>query len=151
MQEALLEAKKAFTKGEVPVGAVLVYNGKVIARSHNLVESNKDASQHAELLCLQQGAAILQNWRLLDCTLYSTLEPCSMCAGAMYLFRISRLVWGAPDIRHGAHGSWVNLFSNSHPIHNIEITSGVLEEECSQIMKDFFQNRRKNVDVRKSF
>ncbi len=142
MNEALLEAKKAFIAGEVPIGAVIVHSGKILARSHNLVESLQDASKHAELICLQKAAKVLENWRLLECTLYCTLEPCSMCAGAMLLFRIPRLVWGAPDMRHGANGSFVDLFSKNHPTHNIDITSGVLQEECSKILKEFFQIRR---------
>ncbi|NNM44044.1 MAG: nucleoside deaminase [Chlamydiae bacterium] len=150
MNEALLEAKKAFIVGEVPVGAVIVHSGKILVRSHNLVESLQDASKHAELACMQKAAEILQNWRLLGCTLYCTLEPCSMCAGAMLLFRIPRLVWGAPDVRHGANGSFVDLFSKTHPTHTIDITSGVLQDECSHIIKEFFQKRRMESNVRES-
>lgn len=142
MQEALQEAKKAYERGEVPVGAVLVYEGRVIARAHNQIEEHKDASRHAELLCLQEGARILENWRLKDTTLYSTLEPCCMCAGAMLLARISTLVWGARDIRHGAHGSWVDILGKTHPTHSIEVRSGVLQEEASELMRAFFRKRR---------
>ncbi len=142
MKEALKEAEVAFEKGEVPVGAVLVKDGVVIARAHNLVECKQDASCHAEMLCLQKGAAFFNNWRLQGCTLYSTLEPCSMCAGSMYLFRLQKLVWGAKDLRHGANGSWVDLFISIHPIHNIQIVSGVLEAEAARLMKTFFQKRR---------
>ncbi|NGX38401.1 MAG: tRNA-specific adenosine deaminase [Chlamydiae bacterium] len=134
MREALLEAKKAFALGEVPVGAVLVSDGKIIARAHNVVEQNGDASCHAELLCLQRGAKELNNWRLLECTLYCTLEPCAMCAGAMTLFRIQRLVYGAPDLRYG-----------SRPIDSIEVTSGVCEEEAGNLLKGFFRKRRKSI------
>ncbi len=102
--EAYKEAKKAFEKGEVPVGAVLVHEQKIIARAHNQVEMLQDATAHAEMLCLTMGASSLGNWRLLDTTLYCTIEPCSMCAGAMFLSRIKRLVWGAKDIRQGPMG-----------------------------------------------
>jgi tRNA(adenine34) deaminase len=146
MLEALKEAIKAFDANEVPIGAVLVKEGRVIARGYNQVELLKDSTAHAEMLCLTSGSAELDNWRLLGTTLYCTIEPCSMCAGAMFLSRIDRLVWGAPDIRQGANGSWVNLFTASHPIHSIEVKSGVLPMICSQLMKDFFyiQREKKN-------
>ena len=106
MEVALEEAQKAYDAGEVPVGAVVVFQNQIISRSYNQVESLQDASAHAEMLCLKQAAQKLGNWRLLDCTLYCTLEPCLMCAGAMILSRIKTLVWGAQDIRHGAqHGA----------------------------------------------
>lgn len=142
MQEAFKEAMKAFRAKEVPVGAVLVFEGKVIARGHNQVELLKDPTAHAEMLCLGGGAQALDNWRLLGTTLYCTIEPCAMCAGAMLLGRIKRLVWGAPDIRHGANGSWVDLFSKPHPMHTIEIASGVMAGECGMILTDFFRKRR---------
>lgn len=147
MRLAIEEAKKAYEMGEVPVGAVLVWNNKVIAGAHNLVETRKDASAHAELLCMAAAAAKLSNWRLLSTTLYSTLEPCSMCAGAMLLSRVGTLVWGAPDLRHGAHGSWINVLDQPHPTHRIQVRKGVLAGECSELMRSFFQNRRlKEVD-----
>lgn len=142
MREALKEAKKAFEAEEVPVGAVLVQEGKVIARGHNQVELLKDATAHAEMLCLTAGAGALSNWRLSKTTLYCTLEPCAMCAGAMIASRIERLVWAAPDVRVGANGSWIDLFSNKHPIHTIEVKGGVLEDEAAHLMKTFFQKRR---------
>ncbi len=142
MQLAIEEAKKAYEMGEVPVGAVLVWNNEVIARAHNLVEARQEASAHAELLCMVAAAAHLDNWRLLNTTLYSTLEPCSMCAGAMLLSRIGALVWGAPDFRHGAHGSWINVLDQPHPTHRIEVRKGVLAEVCSELMRSFFQSRR---------
>lgn len=142
MQAALDEAKKAFERKEVPVGAVLVYRGNVIAKAHNLVESKKDATAHAEMLCLQKGAAIFGNWRLLEMTLYSSLEPCSMCAGAMLLSRIQRLVYGAEDFRHGAHVSFSDLLQKKHPTHSIEIKGGVLEEASQFLLKEFFKQRR---------
>ena len=143
MREALKEAKKAFAKDEVPVGAVLVHENKVIARGHNQVELLQDATAHAEMLCLTAGSAYFENWRLTDATLYCTLEPCAMCAGAMFAGRIKRLVWGAPDLRVGANKSWVDLFSAKHPIHEIEVLSGVLQDEAAALMREFFQKKRK--------
>ncbi len=143
MLEALREAWKAFQKKEVPVGAVLVKEGRVIARGYNQVEMLNDATAHAEMLCLTAGESALENWRLQDTTLYCTIEPCSMCAGAMLLTRITRLVWGAPDIRHGANGSWINIFEKPHPMHTISIKKGVLEDYAANLMKDFFRILRK--------
>lgn len=143
MRMALEEAEIASSKGEVPVGAVLVIENKVIAKAHNLVESLMDATAHAEILCIKKASQVLQNWRLLNSTLYTTLEPCCMCAGAMILSRVGTLVWGAPDIRQGAHGSFVNILSQKHPIHNISVRSGVLAEESAELMKKFFRQRRK--------
>ncbi len=142
MREALKEARKAYKAEEVPVGAVLVHEGRVVARGHNQVEMLKDATAHAEMLCLTAGASAMEDWRLIDATLYVTLEPCSMCAGAMLLSRVKTLVWGAPDLRHGANGSWIDLFSEKHPIHEIEVRSSVLQDECAALMRDFFQQRR---------
>lgn len=142
MREALAEAKLAFSKKEVPVGAVLVLNEKIIARAHNLVETLADATAHAEMLCLRKGAEVLSNWRLNGATLYCTLEPCPMCAGAMIHSRLARLVWGACDLRCGAHGSWANLLDMKHPIHQVETASGILTGECSELMKSFFKIRR---------
>lgn len=142
MQEAYKEALKASRAKEVPVGAVLVFQGKVISRGYNQVELLKDATAHAEMLCLGGGAVALDNWRLLETTLYCTIEPCAMCAGAMMLARIKRLVWGAPDLRHGANGSWVDLFSKPHPMHSIEVVSGMMAQECGSVMTEFFRKRR---------
>lgn len=143
MKEALKEAKKAFAKDEVPVGSVLVKDGKIIARGHNEVELLQDATAHAEMICITAGAAALENWRLEGATLYCTLEPCLMCAGAILASRIERLVWGAPDVRLGANGSFTDLFSLKHPMHSLEITSGILKEESSFLMKSFFEQTRK--------
>ena len=142
MQEAIKEAKKSFLCDEVPIGAVLVCESKIIARAHNLVETEQDASMHAEMLCLKQSAAVLKNWRLLKTTLYCTLEPCAMCAGAMLNHRIERLVWAAPDKRQGAHGSWVNLLDQKHPMHTVSVRKGVLEHESSELLSEFFKKRR---------
>ncbi len=142
MKEALKEAEKAFEALEVPVGAVLVHEGEVIAKGYNQVELLRDATAHAEMICLTSGSNYLDNWRLLESTLYCTLEPCTMCAGAMFLSRIKKLVWGAPDLRHGAGGSWVNLFQKKHPTHSIEVVPNVLEPYCADLMRQFFQMRR---------
>lgn len=142
MIEALKEAWKAFSKDEVPVGAVLVQGGRVIARGYNQVEVLKDATAHAEMLCITSGEVALDNWRLADTTLYVTIEPCCMCAGAMFLSRVPTLVWGAPDLRHGANGSWVDIFEKTHPTHTITIRKGVLEEYAATLLRDFFQKRR---------
>lgn len=140
--EALKEAWKAFKAEEVPVGAVLVKDNRIIARGYNQVELLKDATAHAEMLCLTAGASALENWRLAGTTLYCTVEPCCMCAGAMLLSRVPTLVWGAPDLRHGANGSWVDLFDKTHPTHTMTIRRGVLQDYCSQLMRDFFQIQR---------
>ncbi|MGE3954253.1 MAG: tRNA adenosine(34) deaminase TadA [Parachlamydiales bacterium] len=143
MLEALKEAKKAYRAGEVPVGAIIVSEGRIIARGHNQVELLRDASAHAEMLTLTVASSALSNWRLTGTTLYSTLEPCAMCLGAMLLARIDRLVWGAPDLRHGANGSWVDLLKEPHPTHTLTVTSGILREPCAMLMQQFFQERRR--------
>ncbi len=143
MREALKEAKKAFDRDEVPVGAVLVHEGKIIARGFNQVEMLQDATAHAEMLCLTSASSYLENWRLTNTTLYCTLEPCCMCAGALMLSRISTLVWAAKDLRLGANGSFVDLFDKKHPFHSIEIRKGVLESQSSDLMREFFQLQRK--------
>jgi tRNA(adenine34) deaminase len=142
MKEALKEAKKAFEREEVPVGAVLVQNQRIIARGYNQVELLQDATAHAEMICLSAGAGALGNWRLAETTLYCTLEPCCMCAGALIASRVKRLVWGAPDIRVGANGSWIDLFQKAHPIHTLEITPRILEANSADLMRSFFQKRR---------
>jgi tRNA(adenine34) deaminase len=142
MQLALREAESACAKGEVPVGAVLVYQGGMIASAHNGVEASRDPTAHAEVLCIRKGAEVLGNWRLLGTTLYCTLEPCPMCAGAMIHSRVERLVWGAPDLRCGVHGSWINLLDLVHPIHQLKVESGVCREESAALMRDFFRKRR---------
>lgn len=143
MLEALKEAWKAFKAEEVPVGAVLVKDKHIISRGYNQVEMLKDATAHAEMLCMTAGEAALDNWRLSETTLYCTIEPCSMCAGAILLTRIPNLVWGAPDMRHGANGSWTDLFKLSHPTHAVQVKNGVLKEFCGQILIDFFQMQRR--------
>lgn len=142
MLEALKQAWKAYNADEVPVGAVLVHNNHVIARGYNQVEMLKDATAHAEMLCITAGESALENWRLADTVLYCTVEPCSMCAGAMLLSRVPTLVWGTPDVRHGANGSWIDMFDQPHPTHTMTIRNGVLQEQCAYLLKSFFQKRR---------
>ena len=143
MKEALKQAKMAFNADEVPVGAVVVHQNKIIAKAHNQVELLKDPTAHAEMLVLTQACNSLQNKWLLDCTIYVTIEPCSMCAGAIVHSRISRVVFGASEPRAGAAGSVINLLQNEQFNHQTNVTSGVLAEECAQILKDFFVMRRK--------
>jgi tRNA(adenine34) deaminase len=142
MREALKEAQKAFLEGEVPVGAVVVFDGKIIARGYNQVELLRDATAHAEMIALTIAESALGNWRLSECTLYSTLEPCPMCLGALLLTRVSVLVWGAQDLRHGACGSWVNLFEKPHPTHTMTVREGVLRAFCQEPLRRFFKQRR---------
>jgi tRNA(adenine34) deaminase len=142
MQEAIKEAKKAYSEDEVPVGAVLVFDNRIIARGHNQIEMLKDATAHAEMICLTSGSAHFGNWRLSDTTLYCTLEPCCMCAGAMFASRIKRLVWGARDLRVGVNGSWIDVFKKDHPMHSIEIKTNVLADQSAYLMKKFFEKKR---------
>ncbi len=142
MQAALKEAKKAFSEGEVPVGSVLVVEDTIVAKGRNQVELLQDATAHAEMLCLSSASSYFQDWRYEGATLYSTLEPCPMCAGALFSCRVKRVVWGAPDIRLGANGSFIDLFSMKHPMWKIEIEGFVLEAEASFLMKEFFYQRR---------
>lgn len=171
MREALREAEKAASIGEVPVGAILVSQGKIIARAHNCVEKEGDPTAHAEMICIRRTARQLGGWRLLDSTLYVTLEPCPMCAGALLQARVGVLVWGARNPLLGADGSWVSLFprppsghsteelscgddvathekSLVHPFNpDIKVRSGVLASDCSEIMKSFFRKRRKQTTL----
>ena len=142
MREALKEAQLALKKDEVPIGAVIVYKGKIIARGHNLRETKNDALGHAEIIAIKKANKKLKSWRLVDCTLYVTVEPCSMCAGAILQSRIERVVYGTEDYKGGALGSSFNLFEQKNINHIPEIERNVLKEECSQIIKDFFKNKR---------
>ncbi len=142
MREALLEAKKAFVLGEVPIGCVFVLDGKIVSRAHNLVEDMVDASAHAEMLCLQKAAKILDRWRL-GGTLYCTLEPCSMCAGALALYRVERIAYGAPDLRHGANGTAFDVLNRPHPIHQVGVTGRICMKESKNLMQEFFRKRRR--------
>ena len=142
MLEALKEAQAAASEGEVPVGAVVVKDGAIIAREHNRIENEGRSSAHAEMLAIERAEAALGSKWLSGATMYVTLEPCSMCAGAMVLSRLDRLVIGADDPKTGACGSLLNIADNSSLNHRIEITRGVLAEECSIILKEFFKSRR---------
>src|SRR5438445_7071421 len=142
MREALRQAQKANEAGEVPVGAVIVRAGKIIARAHNQVELLKDATAHAEMLALTQAEAAVGDWRLTECDLYVTKEPCAMCAGALVHTRIRRVIFGCTDPSAGAAGSVMNLLQMPALNHRCDIASAVLQEECAAILQDFFRNRR---------
>ena len=142
MRAAIEEAKIAASIGEVPIGAVVVRNGEIIARAHNERETGKDATRHAEIIAIERACAALGGWRLIGCDLYVTLEPCPMCAGAAVNARIVRVVYGASDLRAGAFGSIINL--NDYPLnHKPEIVRGVLAAECLAPIQAFFKERRK--------
>ena len=142
MKEALKEAKKAYQKLEVPIGCVIVKDGKIISRGHNLKESKYDTTQHAEIIAIQKASKKLQSWRLLDCEMYVTLEPCSMCAGAIINSRIKKIYIGACDKKTGAVGSVLNLLEDYKFNHIVEVEKGILQEECEQILKTFFKELR---------
>ena len=139
---AIKEAKKAFYKKEVPIGAVIVKDSKVIAKAHNLRETSKNAIFHAEILAIKDACNFLGGWRLTGCTLYVTIEPCPMCAGAVLQSRIKKGVIGAMDTKSGACGSIINLLNNPKLNHQTEIKTGIMKEECSQLMKKFFKTLR---------
>jgi tRNA(adenine34) deaminase len=142
MREALRQAQKAYAADEVPVGAVIVREGKIIARAHNQIELLKDATAHAEMLALTQAEAAIGDWRLTDCDLYVTKEPCPMCAGALVHTRIHRVIFGCADLSAGAAGSVMNLLQMPTLNHRCEITSSVLQKECAAILQEFFRKRR---------
>jgi len=142
MQAAIIEAERARQKGEVPIGAVIVSDGRVIGRGHNLRETSNDPTTHAELVAIRQAAATTGHWRLLDTTLYVTLEPCVMCMGAIILARIPRLVFACRDPRAGAVGSIYDFSRDDRFNHRVEVTEGVLAEQCSAMLSDFFQELR---------
>jgi tRNA(adenine34) deaminase len=142
MGEALRQALKAYEKGEVPVGAVIVREGKIIARAFNQVEELKDATAHAEMLALTQAENAVGDWRLTDCTLFVTKEPCPMCAGAIVHTRLVRVVFGAPDPKGGAAGGALNLLQFPALNHRCEITHGVRLDECRDLLKSFFMEQR---------
>lgn len=144
MQEALEEAEQAALVGEVPVGAVIVHRGQVIARAHNRRELDGDPTAHAEILALREAAEALGSWRLEGCTLYVTLEPCFMCAGAVVNGRVERLVFGAFDPKAGAVGSLADVPGDQRLNHRPEVTGGVLAEDCGRILKAFFAARRRS-------
>ncbi|HWR44208.1 tRNA adenosine(34) deaminase TadA [Sporomusa sp.] len=140
---ALVEAKKAYDLGEVPIGALLVVDQQVVASAHNMRELWHDATAHAEVIAIREACKALNRWRLTGATLYVTIEPCPMCAGAIVMSRIDRLVYGSPDYKAGAVESLFNVVQNPALNHRLEVTSGVRADECTAIMKDFFRQRRK--------
>lgn len=152
MKEALKEARKAYKKLEIPVGAIIVKDGEIIARAHNIKEEKKDTTKHAEILAIQKASKKLDSWRLNECEMYVTLEPCSMCAGAMIQARLKKVYIGALDQKTGACGSVLNLLEDYKFNYQVEVEKDVLREECENILKSFFKELRiikKNGDVSK--
>lgn len=143
MGEALRLAGKAFRTEEVPVGAVIVRDGEIIARAWNQVETLKDATAHAEMLAITQAESVVEDWRLTDCDLYVTKEPCPMCAGALVHARLRRVIFGCPDAKGGAAGGLLNILQMPQLNHRCEITSGVRADECAGVLREFFLARRK--------
>ncbi|NLP18537.1 MAG: nucleoside deaminase [Firmicutes bacterium] len=142
MEAALAEARKAYGRGEVPIGAVLVKEGHIISRGHNLRETEQDPTAHAEIIALRRGANSLGTWRLSGTTIYVTIEPCPMCAGALVLARVDHLVYGAPDPKGGGVDSHYHIGRDGFMNHTFTVTRGVLAEECGQLLRDFFRHRR---------
>lgn len=143
MKEALKEAKKAYNLDEIPVGAVIVKDGKVVSRGYNKKETSKNACDHAEMIAISKACKKLNAWRLLDCEMYVTLEPCPMCAGALIQSRIKKVYIGTDDEKTGACGTKLNLLEDYKFNHEVEIEKDVLKDECSGILKDFFKSLRK--------
>lgn len=143
MDAALKEAKKAFKKKEVPIGAVVVYNNNIIGRGHNLRESSKDPLAHAEMIAIEKAAKKLGDWRLIDCSLYATLEPCPMCCGAMVLSRIKNLIYGTNDPKGVASKSLKRILSDKKLNHKVNVTNGLKEKECKGLLIEFFKGIRK--------
>ena len=142
MRHALAEAQLALKKNEVPIGAVVVYEDKIIGRGHNQVESLKDPTAHAEIIAIGAACNFLNSWRLSGCSIYVTVEPCSMCAGAIVLSRPERLIFGAKDPKTGACGSLYNIVQDIRLNHQVEVTPYILEQECTQILESFFEKIR---------
>lgn len=142
MKEAIKEAMKAEQKDEVPIGAVIVKDGKIIARAHNTRETKQISTHHAEINCIEKACKKIGFWRLDDCELYVTLEPCPMCAGAIFQSRIKRVIYGASDPKGGSYGSCFNLNEVKGLNHYPEIQSGIMEEDCAQLLKNFFRKKR---------
>lgn len=142
MKEAIKQAKSAYKIEEVPIGCVIVYQDKIIARAYNKRNSKKNTLAHAELLAIEKASKVVNDWRLEDCTMYITLEPCQMCAGAIVQARIKQVVIGSMNPKAGCAGSVLNLLQMKEFNHQVEITTGVLEEECSELLKSFFKELR---------
>ncbi|MEJ8548361.1 tRNA adenosine(34) deaminase TadA [Brevibacillus borstelensis] len=143
MRAAMQEAEKAAALGEVPIGAVIVRNGEIVGRGFNLRETQKDPTLHAEMIAIREASARLGGWRLIGCTLYVTLEPCPMCAGAIVQSRMEQVVYGAKDPKAGCAGTLMNLLDEQRFNHQVPVIEGVLAEECGQMLKDFFRGLRK--------
>ena len=143
MREALKEAQKAYDKLEVTVGAVIVKDGKIIARAYNQKETKFDTTKHAEILAIQKASKKLKSWRLIDCEMYVTLEPCPMCAGAIIQSRIKKVYYGVSDEKTGAVGSKLNLFKDYKFNHNVEVENGILTDKCKELLQNFFIELRK--------
>ena len=143
MKQALKEAEKAYKKLEVPVGAIIVKDGKIIARAHNQKETKTDTTKHAEILAIQKASKKLKSWRLIDCDMYVTLEPCTMCAGAIINSRINKIYIATMDEKTGAVGSVLNIFEDYTFNHKVESEKGILKEECEELLKQFFKELRK--------
>lgn len=144
MKEALKEAQKAYDKKEIPVGAVIVKDNKIISRAHNVKEEKNDTTKHAEIIAIQKASKKLNAWRLTGCEMYVTLEPCSMCAGALIQSRISKVYIGTMDYKTGACGSVLNLLKDYEFNHKVEMEKDILQEDCEKILKDFFKELRKS-------
>jgi tRNA(adenine34) deaminase len=142
MKMAMEQAQIAEENGDVPIGAVIVYDKQIIGKAYNQREQLRDPTAHAEIIALTQAAAFLESWRLHDCTMYVTLEPCPMCAGALVLARIDRLVYGCDDPKTGAVRSLYNIVTDERLNHIINVTSGILAEECGELLQQFFRRRR---------
>ncbi|SFF35103.1 tRNA(adenine34) deaminase [Paenibacillus catalpae] len=142
MRLAIEEAKKAEQIGEVPIGAILVKDGEIVGRGYNLREINHDPTAHAEMVAIREACERLGAWRLLDCTLYVTLEPCPMCAGAIVQSRVKRVVYGTGDPKAGCAGTLMNLLQEPRFNHETELTSGILQTECAELLTNFFRNLR---------
>ncbi|MFJ5763648.1 tRNA adenosine(34) deaminase TadA [Neobacillus sp. NPDC093182] len=149
MQEAIKEARKAEALLEVPIGAIIVIDGKIISRAHNLRESKQSAVAHAEILAIEQACKETGSWRLENASLYVTLEPCAMCSGAIILSRVKRVVYGAADPKGGCAGTFMNLLQDERFNHQSEVTSGVLKEECGQLLSAFFRQLREKRKIAK--
>jgi tRNA(adenine34) deaminase len=148
MRAALREALAAEAADEVPIGCVIVHDGLIIGRGRNQVESLRDATAHAEILAIGAASGALQSWRLTDCTLYVTLEPCAMCAGAIILARVGRLVYGATDPKAGGCGSVLDVIHERRLNHRVQVTTGVLAEECGLLLREFFVKKRRQAEER---
>lgn len=149
MREAIIEAQKAEELTEVPIGAVIVIDGKIISRAHNLRETHQNAVAHAEILAIDQACREIGSWRLENATLYVTLEPCAMCSGAIILSRVKRVVYGAADPKGGCAGTFMNLLQDERFNHQSEVVSGVLEDECGQMLTKFFRAIRERKKAEK--